>query len=325
MTNVETPTIELQDSGKYKSSNRFVSVNISVVTILILTMLAISIAILVRVNQFEKTTPITTSQPATLSAKIQVEEAMEHLRALETLAASTTGGNRAVNTPGFDKTLNYIITTLRDQTNFRVNTSTFFLRNFMIGADPVLVISIDGTTQSLTFSTNLDQADFFYAQYSRPANLDDAPISVIPNVGCNESDWKSVNPSPLNRVALVKRGQCTFLEKASLAAQFNVSALLLYNDGDGADRMSPIFVSLGDKNELPALFLSYNAGKQLADAANDQTKRVRIRMTIDVRDQSRFPVDNICADTPTGDPTQTIVVGAHSDSVPAGPGINDNG
>ena len=38
-----------------------------------------------------------------------------------------------------------------------------------------------------------------------------------------------------------------------------------------------------------------------------------------------FPVGNICADTPTGDITQTIVIGSHSDSVPAGPGINDNG
>ena len=34
---------------------------------------------------------------------------------------------------------------------------------------------------------------------------------------------------------------------------------------------------------------------------------------------------NILVDTPTGDPSQTIVTGSHLDSVPAGPGINDNG
>ena len=34
---------------------------------------------------------------------------------------------------------------------------------------------------------------------------------------------------------------------------------------------------------------------------------------------------NILADTLTGDPSNTIVVGSHLDSVPAGPGINDNG
>ncbi|MEX5234379.1 M28 family metallopeptidase [Kocuria arenosa] len=34
---------------------------------------------------------------------------------------------------------------------------------------------------------------------------------------------------------------------------------------------------------------------------------------------------NVLADTPTGDPGSTVVVGAHLDSVPEGPGLNDNG
>ena len=34
---------------------------------------------------------------------------------------------------------------------------------------------------------------------------------------------------------------------------------------------------------------------------------------------------NVLADSPTGDPSRTVVVGAHLDSVPRGPGINDNG
>ncbi|CAF1627314.1 unnamed protein product, partial [Adineta ricciae] len=36
-------------------------------------------------------------------------------------------------------------------------------------------------------------------------------------------------------------------------------------------------------------------------------------------------IGNVCADTPTGDSTKTIVVGAHSDGVLDGSGINDNG
>jgi Zn-dependent M28 family amino/carboxypeptidase len=34
---------------------------------------------------------------------------------------------------------------------------------------------------------------------------------------------------------------------------------------------------------------------------------------------------NVIAETPGGDPNRTVVIGAHLDSVPAGPGINDNG
>ena len=35
--------------------------------------------------------------------------------------------------------------------------------------------------------------------------------------------------------------------------------------------------------------------------------------------------ENVIAETAAGDPNRTVVVGAHLDSVAAGPGINDNG
>ena len=34
---------------------------------------------------------------------------------------------------------------------------------------------------------------------------------------------------------------------------------------------------------------------------------------------------NVLADSRTGNPNRTVILGSHSDSVPAGPGINDNG
>ena len=34
---------------------------------------------------------------------------------------------------------------------------------------------------------------------------------------------------------------------------------------------------------------------------------------------------NVIADTLTGDPESIVVVGSHLDSVPAGPGMNDDG
>jgi Zn-dependent M28 family amino/carboxypeptidase len=52
---------------------------------------------------------------------------------------------------------------------------------------------------------------------------------------------------------------------------------------------------------------------------------VMVKHLIQLENLGTFPVDNICADTTVGNINQTIVVGSHSDSVPAGPGINDNG
>ena len=53
-----------------------------------------------------------------------------------------------------------------------------------------------------------------------------------------------------------------------------------------------------------------------------------MRVSLDIETDNSDPVretENIIADTPTGREDRTVVVGAHLDSVPEGPGINDNG
>ncbi|CAF1351252.1 unnamed protein product, partial [Adineta steineri] len=150
-------------------------------------------------------------------------------------------------------------------------------------------------------------------------------ITDIPNLGCNETDWENTIQSVVGQVALVKRGNCTFVEKAELASKYNVTALLIYNDGTTPDRERPASISAGEDNGIPVLSLSYALGKALADAAQDPVNNVTALININLLNDKPLPVVNICADTPTGDPTQTIVIGSHSDSVPAGPGINDNG
>jgi Zn-dependent M28 family amino/carboxypeptidase len=312
---------------------------------LILATLAVAAATLAIVNIRLKgttttatTTTITTTTTTTITATtskqslgseyaeaIQISDVMKHLNELQRIATAQNN-TRAINTPGFNQTLDYIYNSLSSSTNFKVVTSYFNLRNFIIAGNPTLITSINGVTNNRTFSYDLAIAEFFFAQYTRSANFPtDVPISVIPNVGCEEADWLAVNPSPSGRVALVKRGDCTFVEKAALASKYNVAALLIYNDGTLPDRISPIYISLGATNELPALFLSYTLGQELADAAQNSSNNVGVRIIISLADESTFPVGNICADTPTGDVTQTIVIGSHSDSVPAGPGINDNG
>ena len=124
---------------------------------------------------------------------------------------------------------------------------------------------------------------------------------------------------------LFRSGVCTYAEKGALATKYNVSALLFYNDGLSPDRLDPIEVGLGQENRLPALFLSFIVGQTLANASLNIGNNVRVQLSIEVRNLTDTPVGNICADTPTGDATQTIVIGSHTDSVPAGPGINDNG
>ncbi|CAF1446827.1 unnamed protein product [Rotaria sp. Silwood1] len=301
------------------------SISIGIGVILILVTLALAAATLgVVVNRLKDKTnsPSLGSQYA---ESIKISDVMMHLNELQNIA-NNANGTRAINTIGFNRTLDYINNYLSSHTNFKVATTYFYLRNFVLSSIPTLMTSINGVTVNRIFSTNLSASEFFFAQYTKSVNFADyVPISVIPNLGCSDADWLAVNPSPNGRVALVKRGNCSFINKAVLASKYNVAALLLYNDGTSPNSMAPIYVSLGQNNELPALFLSYTLGQELADAAQDPSNNVGVRITISVTDESLYPVGNICADTPTGDATQTIVIGGHSDSVPGGPGINDNG
>jgi aminopeptidase Y len=270
----------------------------------------------------------TTTRPpvgSTLATSINIEEILGYLRELQNIA-NASNGTRAINTLGFNMTLDFIHDYLTTHTNFNVTKTFFHVRDFALDGNPILISSNNGITKNYTYSSNPAAAEFLHVKYSTLSNISNVfNLTVIPNGGCTEADWQNANPPPAGSVALIKRGgSCTFADRAAQAPKFAVVGLLFYNDGTLPDRFSPIEVSLGQDNTLPALFLSYNAGQALADAVNTSTD-VTVQLGINLRDLPAFPVGNICADTPTGDVTQTIVIGSHSDSVPAGPGINDNG
>ncbi len=299
--------------------------------------LALSIATLVKVNEKSdeiidndkrptiNSKALQPSSGASLAASIRIEEVMSHLNELQRIATASNG-TRAINTAGFNATLNYISNYLTANTNYKVTKTFFFVRDFALASNPILILSINDVTKTYNYSSDLSTAEFYHVKYSTSAKFSDyVELTVIPNVGCSDDDWQKADPPPTGRVALVKRGICLFRDKAALAAKYNVAAVLLYNDGMSPDRVSPIEISLAQENTVPALFLSFTVGQALANAASDTSKNARVQLVIDTQNLPDFPVGNICADTPTGNITQTIVIGSHSDSVPAGPGINDNG
>ncbi|CAF1407008.1 unnamed protein product [Rotaria sordida] len=238
---------------------------------------------------------------------------MRHLEQLQVIA-DRSNGTRAIATEGFNGTLDYITSQLEQNTNLIVSRQYFTVRNYIIQGMPQLQSLVDGNIVNHLYLT-----DFTHILFSSRANFDTfVPVVVIPNLGCQDSDW--TNASAADSVALVKRGDCTYPEKSALAEKYRVKGLLIYNDGTAPDRFQPI---QGVRNNLnttiPAYFLSYNLGMQLGNV----TTNTSVIMNIDVSDANG--IGNICADTTTGDKTKTIVVGSHSDGVTAGSGINDNG
>ncbi|CAF0810196.1 unnamed protein product [Adineta steineri] len=274
-----------------------------------------------RFNSISSTTA--SSKPklnSVLAETIRIDDLMNHLKQFQRIA-DESNGNRAINTRGFNETVNYIYNYLQNQVSgLKVKRETFQIRNFALAKDPILLSLINGTVKNFTYSSNLARSEFTYVNYSTSTNFADyVRVINIPNLGCTADDWKNVS----GLVALVKGGgTCTYAEKGLLAANSGIRALLFYNHGEKFYSLAPIITRLRYNNQLPALFLSYAAGQALADAA---LVGATVKLQIELQNLGTYPVDNICADTINGDPKQTIVVGSHSDGVQVGPGINDNG
>ncbi|CAF3816185.1 unnamed protein product [Rotaria sp. Silwood1] len=260
-----------------------------------------------------------------LIESIDINELMKHLQEFNHIA-TMENGSRSINTKGFQRTIDYIADYLSTNTNYYIKRTPFPVRQFKLGNNPILFTSIDNTIINRTYSNDLSKGEFSHVEYSTDINLKDfINITLIPNFGCSEKDWLTAKPSPNGRIALVKHGACDFFLKPILARHYHVKGLLLYNISRSSNCNDSLPTSLGPFNTLPTLSISPNLAQELIESLNNSAINTGVRFIIDVLKTEPYSVENICADTPIGDITQTIIIGSHSDSILNGPGINDNG
>ena len=90
-------------------------------------------------------------------------------------------------------------------------------------------------------------------------------------------------------------------------------------------RTETLAATLGDTfaDDLPVIGTSFEIGNELA--ALLEAGEVVIHLATDTLIELDVPTQNLIAETPTGRDDRVVMAGAHLDSVPAGPGINDNG
>ena len=217
--------------------------------------------------------------------------------------ADANGGNRALGTPGYDASVEYVAQTLRDA-GYQVDTPGFSARSFSVQD---VRLTVDGTpvpAASLGFSP------------ATPPGGASAPLAVLSQdetSGCEPDDFAGV---PAGSVVLIRRGTCPFGQKVTNAAAAGAAAALVANNVDGPLTQA----TLGDvTGAVPTAGVSKADGDTLAGRAGAPVTLV-LATTIEER-QSR----NVIAQTATGDVDNVVMAGAHLDSVPEGPGINDNG
>jgi hypothetical protein len=116
-------------------------------------------------------------------------------------------------------------------------------------------------------------------------------------------------------IALIKRGELTFAEKARNASAAGAVGALIYNHESGSFQGM-----LPEAASIPVVALSDVAGQRLVRLLAGG--KITAELTVDAQ-MIEATSNNVVARLP-GVTESTIVLGAHYDSVAEGPGANDN-
>jgi len=151
------------------------------------------------------------------------------------------------------------------------------------------------------------------------------PVSTVANLGCNQSDYQSVTQGSI--VLMPRGGSCTYYNKGILAEQAKAAAILFYNPIETKVlTASRIFDSTWIPSDpivqLPSLGVSYSVGSTLLSLQAQGQVRVNLETKTQI---TMAPTFNVFCTTLAGDGSNIVMAGAHLDSVPEGPGMNDNG
>lgn len=255
-----------------------------------------------RASDSQQTHPAAAEFAAGLRDKVTTDAMMAHLSKLQDIA-NANNGTRAVGTPGYEASVDYVVNVLRGS-GFDVQTPEFSARVFH-AEKPVLTVggkSVEAHALDFSLGTPPDGVS--------------GPLVAAPpnNLGCAAADYA---PLPLQgAVVLVDRGTCPFAQKEDAAAQRGAVAMIIADNVDEQQMGG----TLGPTTEvkIPVLSVTKSVGVQLRGQPGATT------IKLNASAQS-FRARNVVAQTKTGSGTDVVMAGAHLDSVPEGPGINDNG
>lgn len=120
---------------------------------------------------------------------------------------------------------------------------------------------------------------------------------------------------------MIQRGTCPFSLKAQNAEAAGASGAIIFNQGDSESRKDLFQGTLTAEAKIgiPVFAVSYPLAVGLMEMTAPTFKMMVSTTTVNKLSH------NVIAETTTGNPDNVVMIGAHLDSVDAGPGINDNG
>ena len=264
--------------------------------------------------------PMKTSKD--LREDVKVAGIRAHLQALQNIA-TMNGGTRASGTAGYDASAAYVMRRL-ERAGYEPEQQEFTFKAFEELAAAAL------QRVSPNPRTFVDPDEFQTMDYSGSGDVTAAVTAVdvvLPpgaaansnTSGCEAADFAGF---PAGGVALMQRGTCPFAQKVENAQAAGAAAAIVFNEGQPG-RDDTLAGTLGEDTTatIPAVGTSFAIGNELA--APGTVVRVFTSTKI-----TPVTTSNVIADLAPRRPRgagKVVLVGAHLDSVPEGPGINDNG
>ncbi|KAI0842550.1 Zn-dependent exopeptidase [Hypoxylon sp. FL0890] len=243
-------------------------------------------------------------QDKALVDSILIDDLLGCAQDLEDIAYSTSRRNRVHGTEGHLNSVKYFV----DQLNSLGDYYDIQLQEF------TTEVTIESHAELSINGEPLEAGGF---SFGNNGTWTDIPLVTVVNLGCNAED----HPDTLSgKVALIARGNCTFIQKITLAGEKGAIAAIIYNNADAGLAAGTLG---GVNDEIPVAGISRADGLRLASQLSNGTS---------VTSSGEFwqyiantTSHNVIAHSKHGDASNILFLGAHSDSVEAGPGINDNG
>ncbi|MEV0406838.1 M20/M25/M40 family metallo-hydrolase [Actinoallomurus sp. NPDC050550] len=241
------------------------------------------------------------------------KKALKHLRVFERIA-DENGGQRATATPGFEASARYVTKQLTDA-GYTVKSQTVPYRQFMFDAES----GQETAPNARTIRTLMMDGSPVTPEGGFTAPLVFAPVKADGTSGCTAADYDGLPVQ--GAIVVTPRSSCGYTNQQKVIAGLGGRAMLLYLPVPDPKNIYRLHVFTPSDFTIPSATISPEQAGQLSADAAQQPVTFHLELRGHFADKTTV---NLFAETRGGSADHIVMAGAHLDSVPEGPGINDN-
>ncbi|KAK2031948.1 peptidase family M28 [Colletotrichum zoysiae] len=248
-----------------------------------------------------------------LQADLKTENLMANLKALNEIAFAN-GGNRAFGLPGYAASVDYVWNRVSNIPGTKAWKQDF----------PATF----GQVTSISFNIDGESIYVFGLTYSPSTSEEGITAELVLGpegaAGCDAVNYEGLNVQ--GKIVLVQRYRCptggTLAGRVRPAAAAGAAAVIVYHDAT-TNATAGSLSAPDSEGFVPAGFINLSDGLKIKERlAAGEPVVAHFQQTQIVEERT---TQNVFVETEEGDPHNVVMLGAHLDSVQAGPGINDDG